>query len=179
MGPRGTASDRRFESLWREHEREVHAYLLRRVEPTIAADLLADTFLVAWRRLDKVPADPFPWLLGVARRLLSNHWRSDRRARALITRLGQRTPSHVPEPELPEDPRLAVALRTLTPAEREIVLLVAWEGLQIQQAALALNCSPSAASVRLHRARQKLGAALERTPAPRRMSAAISEVQND
>ena len=66
----------RFESLFREHHAAVRGYALRRGPPDMAPDVVAETFLVAWRRLDDVPADPLPWLYGVARRGLANARRS-------------------------------------------------------------------------------------------------------
>jgi len=63
--------------------------VLRRVNPSTADDVVAEVFVVCWRRLDEVPVDPLPWLLGVARRVLSTQRRGERRRGALRDRLLQ------------------------------------------------------------------------------------------
>src|SRR5579875_424258 len=82
------ADDRRarFEQLFAANHRAVHAYVRRRA-PAAVDDVVADTFLVAWRRLDTVDDDALPWLLGVARRQVANHLRAQRRRDALTLRL--------------------------------------------------------------------------------------------
>ena len=77
----------RFEELFREHYRAVRGYAPRRASGDLAQDAVSETFLVAWRRLDDVPADPLPWLYGVARRVLANQRRSIYRGSALERRL--------------------------------------------------------------------------------------------
>ena len=78
----------RFELLYRQHARLVLAYALTRTTRENAHDATASTFLVAWRRFDHVPDDPLPWLIGVARWVLADQWRSDLRRSALRERLG-------------------------------------------------------------------------------------------
>ena len=77
----------RFEELFREHYGAVRGYALRRAPADLAQDAVSETFLVAWRRLDDVPADALPWLFGVARRVLANQRRSADRSSALERRL--------------------------------------------------------------------------------------------
>ena len=77
----------RFERIFREHYAAVRSYALRRAPSDMAPDVVAETFLVAWRRLDDVPADPLPWLYGVARRVLANARRSTDRGLDLERRL--------------------------------------------------------------------------------------------
>ena len=77
----------RFEELFREHYGAVRGYALRRAARELAQDAVSETFLVAWRRLDDVPADALPWLFGVARRVLANQRRSAARSSALEQRL--------------------------------------------------------------------------------------------
>jgi RNA polymerase sigma-70 factor (ECF subfamily) len=77
----------RFEALYAEHYGRVLAYVLRRAPAAVASDVVADVFLVAWRRLEQVPDDPVPWLLGVARKTLANERRSGRRRAALVDAL--------------------------------------------------------------------------------------------
>jgi RNA polymerase sigma-70 factor (ECF subfamily) len=71
-----TTRTSRFEGLFREHYPAVRAYVSRRAPYELAQDVIAETFLIAWRRFDDLPSDPLPWLYGVARRLLANQRRS-------------------------------------------------------------------------------------------------------
>lgn len=157
-----------FEALFREQSRLVAAYLLSRADRDLAYDALARTFEVAWRRLEDVPADPFPWLLGVARRVLSELRRAQGRREALVERfVGQEADlgRTADVAELSVE-RLAAlhALRSLSAADREVLLLVAWEGLTQAQAAGVLGCSRGAFALRLHRARARLRAQLGTAP---------------
>jgi DNA-directed RNA polymerase specialized sigma24 family protein len=88
----GTApADRRecFERLFEEHFRTVSGYALRRAGAGEADDVVAETFLIAWRRLEDVPAEAKPWLLGVARRVLANRHRGAARRAALTERIAR------------------------------------------------------------------------------------------
>jgi RNA polymerase sigma factor (sigma-70 family) len=148
----------RFESIFDANYRAVSAYALRRTSRAEAEDVVAETFLVAWRRLDDVPSDAKSWLLGVARRVLANQRRAARRREALSERLASE-PSGVAEPAL-QSPILE-ALGRLAENDRELLLLIAWEGLSNEEAAVALDCTPIALRVRLHRARRRLRAELQ------------------
>ena len=152
-----------FEKLFAAHYWAVRGYVCRRAPATMVEDVVADTFLVAWRRFDSLGDDPLPWLLGVARRQLANHHRSERRRGALTDRIGTLLPRQDPAWEPPEEltGRLAAGLRALSPREREALLLVAWEGLEPNRAARAAGCTPAAFRVRLHRARQRLAERLD------------------
>jgi RNA polymerase sigma-70 factor, ECF subfamily len=77
----------RFEEIYRVYADRVHAYARRRTNASAADDVVAEVFLVVWRRLNHVPEDPLPWLLGAARRVLANRRRSEGRAAALHDRL--------------------------------------------------------------------------------------------
>jgi RNA polymerase sigma-70 factor (ECF subfamily) len=138
---------------------DIAMYALRRTDRDTAQDVVAETFTVAWRRLDKVPEKPLPWLYGVARRVLANQRRSTRRLTSLRRKL---EPDADTAPEL-ADPELAAALRALPAIDREILALVAWEGLTAAEAAVVLDCTSTAARLRLHRARARLAAALGRS----------------
>lgn len=154
-----TAADR-FHSLFARHYRAIYSYAARRLGADQAADVAADVFTVAWRRMDAVPAEPdtLPWLYGVARRTVSSHRRSLGRQRRLAVKLGR------PGSES-GDPTDALAVRAalaeLKPDDQEILALSAWEGLEPRHIAVVLGCSPNAAAVRLHRARTRLAEALE------------------
>jgi RNA polymerase sigma-70 factor (ECF subfamily) len=153
----------RFEGLFRESYPLVRAYALRRAAPELAQDVVAETFLVAWRRLEDVPADALPWLYGTARRVLANQRRSAARGAALEERLaGATVAGGVADPgdRLADAELMRLALARLSERGREALMLVAWEGLDGSQAARAAGCSRAAFAVRLHRARAQLGEAL-------------------
>jgi RNA polymerase sigma-70 factor (ECF subfamily) len=147
----------RFERLWREFAPAVAAYVRRRAPADVAEDAVAETFFVAWRRLDRVPDDVLPWLYGVARRTLANQRRSEARRVALGKRLDLELPAVTDERA---DPSVVEALAALGERDRELLMLVAWEGLTPTEAAVALGTSAVACRVRLHRARGRLAAAL-------------------
>ncbi|WP_404821945.1 RNA polymerase sigma factor [Oerskovia merdavium] len=69
--PAGSAAATRFAELWEENVGRVHRYVSRHAEPHTADDVVAETFLVAWRRIDDVPEDSLPWLLVVARNTMA------------------------------------------------------------------------------------------------------------
>ena len=163
----GTRDEQRFRRLYEANYRAILGYALRRVEdPEDAADIVAETFLVAWRRGDAVPAgdEALLWLYGVARRALANQRRSALRRGRLGERLRQELATAPPAAAGREDESsgaVRAALAELRPADRELLLLAAWEGLDSRQLAVVLGCSPNAAKVRLHRARKRFAAALK------------------
>lgn len=143
------------------HAGAVRAYAVRRaLSDTIADDVVSDVFLVVWRRLDDVPDRPVPWLLSIARRALANRRRSERRAAALSGRLASLRRPVAASPETGD--RLLDALATLPEPDRELLMLVAWEGLEPSEIAQLLGARPGTVAVRLHRARRRLAAALVR-----------------
>jgi RNA polymerase sigma-70 factor (ECF subfamily) len=151
----------RFEALFREHHRAVQAYARRRVSSEVVDDIVSETFLVVWRRLDDVPEAPLPWLLAVARNVAGTEWRGAARRERL---LGKARSGHVEghafgEPEN-EDGRVLAALAELRERDRETLTLVAWDGLTPAQAAAVLGVSPARFRQRLHRAGRRLRAQL-------------------
>jgi RNA polymerase sigma-70 factor (ECF subfamily) len=152
--------DARFEACFRAHYAEVLAYALRRLgERGAAEDVAAQTFAVAWRRLDTLPADPLPWLFGVARHVVQNEARSARRRSRLLARItGQHAPGSAPDPaaSVPELSAVVAALERLGEGQQEVLRLAAWEGMDARQAAAVLGCSQGAYTLRLHRARRRL-----------------------
>jgi len=166
---------RRFEQVYAANAGPILGYLLRRTaNPDDAADVLAETFLTTWRRLDDVPPgdEARLWLYGVARRLLANHQRGERRRTAASDRLRTQLVAGYQPPQFAgELAEIAAALRTLPEPDRELLALVAWEGLDHGQVAAVLGCSRNAVRIRLHRARHRLADALARgaaapSPAP-------------
>jgi RNA polymerase sigma-70 factor (ECF subfamily) len=144
----------RFEELYAAHAPAVRAYALRRTDAGTADDVVADVFLVAWRRLDDVPRDPQPWLLGVARRVIANRRRGEARAAALRSRLASERAAPTAAGVERAD-AVFEALAALTERDREALLLVAWDGLTSNAAARAMGVSPGTFAVRLHRARRR------------------------
>ena len=120
--PTDLARRKRFAQTFEEHYRAVTAYALRRTTPAEAEDAVAETFLVAWRRLDELPEEAKPWLLGVARRVLANQRRAAGRRRALTERVAG---AQAGEEEPPRRPAVLQALGRLSDADREVLLLVA------------------------------------------------------
>jgi RNA polymerase sigma-70 factor (ECF subfamily) len=161
----------RFERLFRAHAAVVAGYARRRTDPVSADDVINEVFAIAWRRLDDVPASPVPWLLGCARRVLWHQQRRLRRDHRLIERL--RTVQ--PPLDLTPDPVLGSALAMLRQPDRELLLLIAWEGLAVDEAAQVLGCSPNTCAVRLHRARKRLQAALTSVDSTAEASLVASE----
>jgi RNA polymerase sigma-70 factor (ECF subfamily) len=170
VGHEPASARERFEQVFDEHFRAVSAYALRRARHADAEEAVAETFLVAWRRRDEMPTNAKPWLLGVARRVLANQRRAAGRREALRARVaGERESASQPG----RRPPVIQALGRLSTGDREVLLLVAWDGLSTQEAAIVLGCSAAAAKVRLHRAKRRLRAQLETLEthkAPRRMT---------
>ncbi len=151
---------RRFTELFGTCYGPVLAYARRRVGADLAQDVVAETFLAAWRNLDEVPAVPLPWLYRTAnfavanyRRALARRGRLDDRAR-LLRAGGDVTGDH--SELVVADLEFAAAFRSLSEADREVLRLAAWEGLTAQAIGAAVGCSAVAAKARLYRARQRL-----------------------
>jgi RNA polymerase sigma-70 factor, ECF subfamily len=151
-----------FAALWTAHHGSVLAYCRRRAPAEMAADVATATFAVLWRRMADAPSDPLPWLYAVARRELANRRRAQSRFGAFLGRLSDDravTGAEVaPDASIPaiERSRARTALGRLRPDDRELLMLIAWEGLSPTDAAASLGISIATFSVRLHRARQRL-----------------------
>jgi len=158
-----------FEQLYADHWREVLGYALRRTgSPSDAADVASEVFLVVWRRRDEVPGhDDFrPWLYGVARNVLLNHRRGERRRERLGALLLSAVDEQHPDTadvvvDRDQHQALIDAVGGLPEPDRELVTLVSWDGLSPTEAAMALQTNPVTARVRLHRGRKRLRASLE------------------
>ncbi|KAB2348473.1 RNA polymerase sigma factor [Actinomadura rudentiformis] len=158
-----TESAQRFTVIYDACRQRVWAYAASRAGHHAADEVVSETFAVAWRRLKDVPEPALPWLLGVARNVLRDNYRAEARREAFKAEL--RRWSRPAEGDLAEGvaERLAVlrAMATLSEDDREILILVAWEGLSPRDAARVVRCSPAALRVRLHRARKRLLRAVE------------------
>ncbi len=138
---------------------------LASVSVEAAQDVLAETFLIAWRRRLEMPTATLPWLLGVARNVTRQHYRNDSHQNALadeLTRLRSFTPDGDGDPAGPVVERVAVlqALGELSERDREVLILTGWDQLTNRDAAAVLKCSVATFGVVLHRARVRLARAL-------------------
>ena len=150
-----------FELIYHHHAPAVKAYVMRRAPAAAADDVVSDVFTVCWRRLEDVPEDPLPWLIGVAAHVLRTHRRTEARRDRLRDRL---TDAEVTLEGPPVEPTtLGDALAQMRDRDRELLLLVAWDGLSPTEAAAVLGIAPVTVRVRLHRARNRLRAALRET----------------
>jgi RNA polymerase sigma-70 factor (ECF subfamily) len=166
-----TPREDRFRTLFAAHHGAVLAFARRRSNPAHADDIAAETFLVAWRRLDDVPTRPgeaLPWLYAVARHTLLNAARSDRRREALAVRIGEQQPTtdSLDTDGIARRADLATAWTRLSDTDQEVLALALWEDLPSPQAARVLGISPTAYRLRLSRARRALRRLLDPTPAP-------------
>jgi RNA polymerase sigma-70 factor (ECF subfamily) len=144
-------------TLWDRHADQVYAYARRRVGASDAPDVVAEVFAVAVAKLEKIPEEALPWFYRTAWNVIANHWRAqERRTRLVVTA----TESNDPAVEVAERAALIHAVASLSDADREALLLTAWEGLDAKRAAVAAGCSTGTFTVRLHRARRRLEQAL-------------------
>lgn len=150
----------RFEEIYETYRSQVEGYVRRRAPADVVEDVVADVFVVCLRRIGDVPQAPLPWLYAVARKTLANERRRSARTAPAETAVAS-------EPEPVGDSALASAFAELGDKDREILRLIAWEGLSPGQAATVLGCSRVAARVRYHRAKARLAAQLADEPAIR------------
>jgi RNA polymerase sigma factor (sigma-70 family) len=154
---------RRFEALYEANYHRILGYALRRTRSDQAADIVAETFLVAWRRLEEVPAgrSALLWLYGVARRITANQKRSEQRRERLAEKARMERITEGADAEGDLVGAAASAFAKLGPREREVLALVAWEGLTPREIAEVCQCSRNAVRIRLHRARRSFKRELE------------------
>lgn len=157
------SSEKRFAELYNSTADDLLAFLTRRTsDPEEATDLLAEVYIVAWRRLDRLPADAGArlWLFGVARNLLMKNSQAHRSHQALVRDLTNelaRLPAY--QSDTTNDglnESIRASLENLPPKHREVLLLTAWEGLKPREIAKVTGASANVVRVRLHHARQRL-----------------------
>ncbi|GAA2660409.1 MULTISPECIES: RNA polymerase sigma factor [Actinosynnema] len=162
--PPDVEREERFRALHRECYPDLLRFVERRVVGGEAEDVVASAFLVAWRRLDEVPSDARPWLFGVARRAMANHRRGVLRRRALDVRVAVVGESGGEQVDFAGGAVALVDLerawRGLSAADREVLALVAFDGLSGEQAAVVLGCRRTTFAMRLKRARERLASAV-------------------
>ncbi|MGW5683843.1 RNA polymerase sigma factor [Nonomuraea sp. NPDC003754] len=163
----------RFTSLYDSCYASVYAYAVSRAGRQLAEEVASETFCVAWQRIDDVPAQALPWLLGVARNVLRESYRAEARRQSLEAELSawvsaeELTAGDIGESVTERAAHLR-GLAALSDDDREVLTLVAWHGLRAADAAKVVGCSTATFFVRLHRARRRL----ERALAPRSGSTA-------
>jgi RNA polymerase sigma factor (sigma-70 family) len=157
----------RFERCFERNYRDIARYCARRAAtPEDAEDAATEVFATAWRRRRDLPSEPQDrlWLFGIARRVLANAERADRRRSRLKRRLtAQPAPVPAGPPTGGEAAAIARALAALSPSDRELLLLTGWEELTPAEIAQLLNRPAPLISRRLHRARRRFAAALTAT----------------
>lgn len=189
--PNKQTDTERFEALFNAHRGAILAYAVRRTDSAEeAADVVAESFATAWRKLDSVPDGDraLPWLYATARNTLANAHRSGTRRDSLTVRATnelvvaldvemRRSLDFGPKAELSDDARAALA--TLNEVEREALILFAWEGLKPSEIGQVLGINPATARTRLHRAKRRFSAALESTPTTARAPLTASTGQEE
>ncbi len=155
----GSSEEDRFRRLVRENSTEVATYLRRRLHPLSSADLddlVEETMLVVWRRIDAVPPDAeLPWMIGVARNVLRNARRNQNRRTIFESSLVPHSSGPSAEDQVIADTSVRDALLALNDDDREILMLNAWDGLDTTALGVALAITTNAAAVRLSRAQAR------------------------
>lgn len=183
--PRAPDARHRFADLYRAQYADVVRFVQRRVDAGAAEDVVADVFLVVWRRVAELPEDEDAaraWVYGVARGHLLNQRRGERRREALAVRLADAA-VELPADDLTADSAtrrvdLARAWGRLSAAHQEVIALAALDGLRAPQAAVVLGISPVAYRLRLSRARRALRLHLDHLPRPVSPAAAVERTSS-
>ena len=166
------ATQEEFSRVYRASYAPVLAYLRRRAELETSEDLAAEVFLRAWRRKDTCAGEPLPWLYGIARNVLLEHYRHRDQHGSTVAQLttaaehdlqlAQTAQESATESSIAMALSIQQALAELTEADREILLLYTWENLGYEEIAVALDVSAATARVRMHRARKRLAEIVEK-----------------
>jgi RNA polymerase sigma-70 factor, ECF subfamily len=157
-----TERERQFQELYGATSKPLLAFIARRATTSEeATDLLAEAYIIAWRRLDEIPHSPEStlWLFGVARNLLMKSNHQQRSQQNLVHDLTQelaRLAAYRPDTDIGLTDKMHACLHRLPPKQREILLMTAWEGLKPREIAKITGSSANIVRVRLHHARQQL-----------------------
>lgn len=158
-------AQRRLVAVYDRYHRRVHAYALSRAGGALADDVVSETFLVALRRIDAMPTDPLPWLLGIARRVIFSGYRREARQASIAAQIQvwvEDASRDVAE-GVAEKAATLMALAKLSDQDRELLTLLAWHDLSAAEAAKVIGCSRATFFVRLHRARKRFEQAIAET----------------
>jgi RNA polymerase sigma-70 factor (ECF subfamily) len=177
--------EQRFRALYDAVYVDVLRFVRRRVHPTHAEDVVSEVMLVAWRRLDDVPADlssARAWLFGVAHKTLQNARRREGRQDAVAVRLAETAPTGADAGQSAEAIAhrvdIAAAWPRLSPVHQEAITLAVLDGLTAPEAALVLGISPAAFRLRLSRARRSLRRQIEPTPSDGRLPGDVASARS-
>lgn len=157
--PKTEPAEARFRELYHLNVEAVRRYVWRR-DPMLVDDVVAETFLTAWRRLDEIPVNASAWLIVVARNTLLNEHRRERRQAAVTDRLAAEPSRSMGESQTSTSDLVDVAFSMLSEDDREILTLSIWDDLDRGAIAAVLGCSKANVSVRLHRARRRFAVEL-------------------
>lgn len=152
----------RFRVLYNDLYDDLWRYVQRRsINTEEARDTLSEVFLVAWRRLEDIPAgnEARLWLFGVARNLVKTSWRKRKRSGDLLVRIGSEMSTRVTTDEELDNSgvlKIVKALQFLSENDQEILRLLAWENLSHKEISVVLGCSENAVAIRIRRARVRL-----------------------
>jgi RNA polymerase sigma-70 factor (ECF subfamily) len=168
MSPPAAGDRERFETLYRRHFPAVARYARRRTDPATAEDVVAETFAIAWRRLDRVPDEALPWLLKVASHELASRRRRERSDghKADLFRVHAEHSGRDPADAVGEREAVILALTSLSGPDCEALMLVAWDGLSLADGARVAGVTRLAFAMRVSRARRRLAVALDGAPLP-------------
>ncbi|WP_061290320.1 RNA polymerase sigma factor [Herbidospora cretacea] len=153
----------RFEQVYHETYGHLSAYAARRcANPHDAADVVAETYEIAWRKIARLPFghEALLWLYGIARRVVAGHRRGEARRRSRLAELDADLAALYADPV--ELTALHEIFATLRADDRELLGLVAWEGLSHEEIAAVLGISRNAVRIRLHRARRRFSDLLDK-----------------
>ncbi len=163
VGEATEAARQRLSEMFEACADRVYAYVSHSTDPHTAEDVVAETFAIAWRRLDRVPSHALPWLLVTARKVLANELRGRARRTALLERIAVLEAGLAHDLPAAEDRHeVLAALSQLSALDQEVLTVSAWYDLSAREAARVVGCSPATYAVRLFRARQRLRALLVR-----------------
>lgn len=146
--------------MYDQHRQRVWAYVVSRAGRQVADEVVSETFAIAWRKFHEMPTNALPYLLGIARNVLRENIREEARREGLNQELREWVSGDVAE-QVAERLGVLKAMARLTQDERELLMLVAWQGLSPRDAARVVGCSVPAFRVRLHRARKRLQQEME------------------
>jgi len=163
---RSLVDPEQFAALFRRHAPVILRYVTRRIGADAADDVVAETFLAAFRQRAAYRTecpDAVPWLYGIATNLVGRHRRTEVRQLRLLARTGV---DPVAEPftdrvdaavsAASTNAQLAAVLADLPAAQRDALLLVAWGGLSYDQVAAATGAPLGTVQSRISRARKRL-----------------------
>lgn len=159
------AREDRFCALYEQTRPHIVAFVLRRTSSSgDAADIVSEVYEIAWRRIEDVPDDHagLLWLYVTARYVIANYRRRVQRQSETTTRLAEELGRADLRTEPTDEESLALrsCLNSLSPDERDVLMLAGWEGLSASGIGRVIGCSPTAARIRLHRARARLKSAM-------------------